>query len=87
MIEKERFRAYKLEDERGSEKVVSIWLNEKDQKNLIKFQEMFNIKSKSLAYKVALVVALNLIGGLFGYRLAKYLFKSDRQKLSDFKDF
>lgn len=86
-IQKQPFRPYKLEEERGEEVVKSIWLNKEDQQRLEKLKELLNVKSDSKAFKIALTVSLNLIGSLFGDKLARYLFKKERQKLDDFKNF
>lgn len=87
MIEKKPFVNYTLEEDKKKEVVKSVWLNEKDQAELERLKEIFNVKSDSKALKIALKVSLNLIGALFGTTLAKYLFKKDRSKLEDFKDF
>lgn len=50
-------------------------------------KKILNIKGDSTAMKVLAVAGSNVLHNTFGDRYLKYLFKKDREKLSDYETF
>jgi len=76
---------------RYSDKKVSdtftIRLNEKERVWLEEIKEDLNIAQDGRALKLCAWIGRNVLHSLFGRRFMKYLFKKERSKLEDFKDF
>lgn len=84
-IEQVPFRKYKLGEKADT---FTVRLNEEERKLLEELKEDLNINSDSKALKVSgLIIGRNVLHSTFGRSLLKYLFKKDRQKLEDFKNF
>lgn len=82
------FYKTKLDEELDSKrKLFTVSLNQQEQAWLEEIKEDLNIKSDGKALKTAAFIGLNVLHGMFGRKFLQYLFKKDRQKLSDFKDY
>lgn len=88
-IKKKPFVSYTLEeDQKEKSDIVAVRLNKEERAELEEVKEDLNIKSDSKALKISgLKIGRNVIQSTFTRPLLKYLFKKDRQKLEDFKDF
>lgn len=86
-LEKQPFRDYDLEHEKANPDIFSIRLNKEERKMLEVIKKDFNIKSDGKALKVAARVGHNVIHGMLGAKLMRYLFKKDREKLEDYQNF
>ena len=83
------FVPYKLEEEREitPEKVFSIRLNKEEALWLEELKEDLNIKSDGKALKISAFIGKNVLQSLLGRKNLRYLFKKEREKLSDFKNY
>ena len=89
-IEKEPFRRYDLdksEHELKYGRPISVRLNDTERAWLEEFKEDLNIKSDSKALKTAALIGKNVLQGMLGRKILRYLFKNDREKLEDYKNF
>ena len=78
----------KLDEERDSfEPVFSVRINAEERVWLDEIKEDLNIKADSKALKVAAFIGKNVIQQQFGRTLLKYLFKKERDKLSNIKQY
>lgn len=80
------FERQRLEEE-GSRDIVSVSLNPKERERLEELKEILNVKADSKALKFGMLIGRNVIQSVFGAKLARFLFKTDREKLEDFKAF
>lgn len=87
MIEKENFRSYTLDEEKEEGDVISIRLNPEEKAWLEEIKEDFDVKSDGKALKFAAFVGKNVIQQAFGRRLLRFLFKKERQRLTDYKNY
>lgn len=87
MMEKERFRSYTLDEDKPDDIITTIRLNPDEQEALEKLKEILDVKSDAKALKFAALISLNVIQHTFGPKMARYLFKNERQRLSDYKNF
>ena len=90
VLEQKPFVNYKLQEEKETEtgETFTIRLNQKERKILNQWKKHLDIKSDGKALKVmALTVAPNVLHGLLGDKLLKYLFKKERSRLSDYENF
>lgn len=67
--------------------VFTIRLNTEERAWLEQAKEYLNIKSDSKTIKLLAFIGKNVLHNTFSAPLLKYLFKKERQKLEDFKDF
>ena len=89
-LEKEKFRRYELEESLHEIKYgrpISVRLNETERKWLEEIKEDLNIKSDSKALKYSALIGKNVLQSLLSRKILQYLFKNDRQKLDDFKNY
>ena len=82
-LEKEPFRAYTLEEERGVGEIISVRLNAQERAILNEIKEDLNIRADSKALKIGAFVGLNVLHSLFSRKILRYLFKKERSKLGD----
>lgn len=86
-LERAPFTRYTSDEEERAD-TFTVRLNAEERLALEDLKEMLNVKSDGKALKIAgLVVGRNVLHGTFTKPLLMYLFKKDRQKLEDFKDF
>jgi len=82
------FYKTKLKEELdNSRQVFSVSINKQERDWLDEIKEDLNIKSDSKALKVSAFIGKNVLHSMFGRKFLQYLFKNERQKLTDFKDF
>ena len=88
-IEKVPFRNYTLDEDKKKEasEKFSIRLNAQERLMLDKIKEYLNIAEDSTALKISAEIGLNVLHSTFGEPILKWLFKKDRIKLQDYKDF
>ncbi len=87
-IEKKPFVNYTLEEEKKPKQdIVAVRLNKEERAELEEFKEDLNINSDSKALKLGLKIGKNVLQATFTRPLLAYLFKKDRVKLEDFKNF
>lgn len=89
VLKKKPFVSYTLEGEKKDKPdIVAVRLNKEERAKLEELKEDLNIKSDSKALKVSgLIIGRNVLHSTFTRPLLRYLFKKDRQKLEDYKDF
>ncbi len=87
-IKKAPFRSYTLEeDKKDRPDIFTVRLNKEERAWLEEVKEDLNIKSDSKALKIGAFIGKNVLHTLFTRPILRYLFKKDRQKLEDFKNF
>jgi hypothetical protein len=87
-IKQKPFTQYRDRDIQAKDDTFTVRLNPTERVWLEELKEDFNIKSDGKALKLAgLVIGRNVLHQTFSRSLMKYLFKKDRQRLEDFKDF
>ncbi len=86
-IKKEAFRDYALDEDKIKPDIFSVRLNKEERDLLEEIKKNFNIKSDSKALKVSARIGYNVIRGMLGPKVMRYLFKKKRDKLEDYKDF
>ena len=69
------------------EKIFSIRLNKEESFWLEQIKEDLNIKSDGKALKMAAFIGKNVLHGLLGRKILRYLFNPNREKLTDYKNF
>lgn len=85
-LEKKPFTAYDVNGKKAD--IFTVRLNKDERKDLEEIKEDLNIKSDSKALKIAgLTIGRNVLQRIFSRSLLRYLFKKDRLKLDDFKNF
>lgn len=88
MIEKKPFINYTLEEEKKKTKdIFTVRVNLEERAMLEEIKEDLNIKSDSKALKISALIGKNVLQGTFSRPILRYLFKKERQKLEDFKNF
>ena len=89
IVNEKPFQAQRLEEERAKDKsrVIPVRVNKEEATWLEEIKEDLNIKSDGKALKTAAFIGRNVLQAQLGRPLLKYLFKNDRQKLEDFKNF
>jgi hypothetical protein len=65
----------------------TVRLNEDERKLLNQAKKDLDIKADSTALKELGWIGLNVLHRTFGKKNLRYLFKKDRQRLSDFENF
>lgn len=86
-IEKAPFVRTKLDEELTQrDDTFTIRLNSRERELLEFIKRDFDIKSDGQALKESAWVGLNVLHGVFGASLTKYLFKKERSRLSDYED-
>jgi hypothetical protein len=83
-LETEPFVRYHEEKKKDT---FTVTVNVEERKNLEEIKEVLNIKSDSRALKIAAWIGQKALLSTFGTPILTYLFKKDRQKLEDFKNF
>lgn len=83
-LEKERFTSYDLNKKKN---VFTVRVNDEERKLLEELKEVLNVASDGKALKIGALVGLNVLHSTFTRPVLKYLFKKDRIKLEDYKDF
>lgn len=86
-IEKQPFRDYNLEDEKKKEDIISLRINKAERQQLERMKEALDIKSDAKAIKEFSLIGFKCMTSLFSEQFLRYLFKKDRQRLSDYKSF
>lgn len=87
-IEKKPFVNYTLDENKKPYKdVITVRLNQDERAWLEELKEDLNLKSDSTALKTGALIGKNVLQGTFTRPILRYLFKKDRQKLEDFKNF
>ena len=88
-LEKKPFVSYTLDGEQKEKPdIVAVRINKEERAELEEIKEDLNINSDSKALKISgLKIGRNVIQSTFTRPLLKYLFKKDRSKLEDFKNF
>jgi hypothetical protein len=84
-IEKEPFVNYTLGEK--DKNVFTVRVNDEEKKLIEELKEMLNIKSDSKALKMGAQIGLNVLHHTFGKEFLMYLFKKERSKLEDYKNF
>lgn len=92
VIEKVPFTRYKTDEEKAQEEleigeVMTIRINGKERTWLDQWKKVLDIKSDGKTLKFLAEVGTNVLHGTFGDKKLGYLFKKDRQRLSDFENF
>lgn len=86
-IEKAPFVRSKLDEELTQrDDTFTIRLNARERELLTIIKRDLDIKSDGQALKEAAWIGINVLHGLFGAKLLKYLFKKERSRLSDYED-
>lgn len=87
-IEHKPFYRTKTDEEREEEsgRTFTIRVNEKEELLLRRLREILDVKSGGKALKIGAWVGLNVLQNTFGEDFAKYLFKKERVRLSDYED-
>jgi len=80
------FEPQKLEEDRKKD-TFTVRVNDAERKWLEEIKEDLNVASDSSALKFAAFVGRNVLHRTFGRKILRYLFKKERQKLEDFRDF
>lgn len=81
------FEPQRLEEERAKDKsrVFAVRLNKQDEAVINELKELFDIKSESTILKLAAYQYLNVLHHGISAKYLRYLFKKDRQRLSDYR--
>lgn len=88
VIEHKPFYRTKTDEEREAEnsRTFTIRINEKEEAKLKRLCRILDVKSESKAIKQGAWIGLNVLLRTFGEGFAKYLFKKERVRLSDYED-
>jgi hypothetical protein len=87
-VSKVPFTSYTLDkDKKEIKDVFSVRLNQEERAWLDELKEDLNIKSDSKALKIGALIGKNVIQSQFTRPVLRYLFKKDRLKLTDYKNF
>ena len=86
-LPKEPFRTYTLDEDKKSKDIFTVRVNKEERELLEQIKEDLNIKSDGKALKIAALIGKNVLHNTFTRPILKYLFKKERQKLEDFKNF
>ena len=84
-LEKEPFVNYTLGEKEKD--TFTVRVNAEERKMIEEIKETLNVSSDGKALKMAARIGLNVLHGTFGKDFLKYLFKKDRSKLEDYKNF
>ena len=85
---KKPFVNYTLdEDKIGKKDKFTVRINTEERKWLEEIKEDLNIASDSKALKFSALIGKNVLQRTFSRDILKYLFKKDRKKLEDIKNF
>lgn len=87
MIEKEPFVRYDLDKDSKDKTIFTVRLNKDERAKLDKIKELLNIANDSTALKMGAEIGLNVLLQTFGEPNLRWLFKKDRTKLEDYKNF
>jgi len=74
-------------DEKPKYDTFTVRVNESERRMLQHAKKDLDIKGDSSAMKFLAKVGLNVLHKTFGTSEIRYLFKKDRQRLSDFENF
>lgn len=85
-IEKPPFVRQTLGDDPKAD-TFTVRLNPEERAMLEELKELLNVAQDSKALKIAARVGLNVLQRTFSKELLAYLFKKERTKLEDFKNF
>lgn len=85
-IEKPPFIRQTLGDDPKAD-TFTVRLNPEERAMLEELKELLNVAQDSKALKIAARVGLNVLQRTFSKELLAYLFKKERTKLEDFKNF
>ena len=78
----------KLEEERKDTKeVFTVRVNQEERTWLEEIKEDLNTPSDSKALKIAAYIGKNVLQGTFSRPILRFLFKKDRVKLEDYKNY
>ena len=83
-IEQEPFTKYNLEKKSDT---FTVRINKQERQWLEEVKEDLNINSDSKALKVAAFIGKNVLQAQFTRPILKYLFKKERVKLEDYKNY
>ena len=87
-IKKKPFVSYTLEEDKKKFKdVFTVRVNSQERAWLEDLKEDLNIKSDSKALKMGALIGKNVIQSTFTRPILRYLFKKERLKLEDFKNY
>lgn len=88
MIDKKPFVNYTLDENKKEYKdVFTVRVNQEERIILEELKEDLNIKSDSKALKIGALIGRNVLQHTFNRPLLRYLFKKERLKLEDFKNY
>ena len=87
MLEKEPFVRYDLDKDIKDKAIFTVRFNKDERIRLDKLKELLNIQNDSTALKMGAEIGLNVLLQTFGESNLKWLFKKDRTKLEDYKNF
>lgn len=86
-IEKAPFVRTKLDEELTQrDDTFTVRLNARERELLNIIKRDLDLKSDGTALKECAWIGINVLHGVFGTRLVKYLFKKERNRLSDYED-
>ena len=82
MLEKQAFVSYQIDSERDKPKrdIFSVSLNPKERVILDRFKKESNITHDSKAKKVLAMCGANVMNGVLGSQILRYLSSEDRTK-------
>jgi hypothetical protein len=92
VIEKDPFTRYKTNEEKEEEEIqfgeiMTIRLNPVEKQWIEKWKKVLDIKSDGKTLKFLAEIGTNVLHSTFGDKKLGYLFKKDRQRLSDYENF
>ncbi len=83
---KQPFKSYKIDDGKPKD-VFTVRVNSDERRMLEELKEDLNIKSDSKALKIGALVGRNVLHSIFTRSILRYLFKKDRKKLDEYRNF
>lgn len=86
-VDKQPFTSYTLDEDKGPGRVFTVRMNEKELAWMEEIKEDLNVKADSKALKMAAFIGKNVLQSLLGRKMLQYLFKKEREKLEDHKNF
>lgn len=86
-LPKKPFVSYTLDEDKKDKDIFTVRINKEERGWLEEVKEDLNVKSDSKALKIAAFVGRNVLHAIFSRQILRYLFKKERQKLEDFKNF
>ena len=86
-LENTPFQKRHLDEENKQQDTFTVRMNAEERAELEELKKDLNINSDSKALKMGATIGRNVLHSVFSAKLLRYLFKKDRQKLTDFKDF